>query len=434
VVVRNKWFAGWVACLLVLTLALPLWRQFGMNTSLTIDAASGFAVAAYDDREMGGASVATLRTVDHASVMTCDLRLGYAWPYCNLSITLGDVPHGVDLSRYDSVVLDITARGTQPAPVVVYLRNYNAAYYQPGNSDTLKTNTLEYTPDHGDAAFTTPLANFHVATWWIQQYHVPARDARPDLGDVVAIDVATGTALGPGRYTIALRSIVFHGKWLSEVELLTFIVALWFATAMLYLADGLWRALRAAHAASTGRRELERANATLKREREALAQVASHDPLTRLYNRDGFATRLKTLAASDARHGRVSLIFMDVDHFKDVNDRHGHDVGDECLRTLSRLVRRHIRDEDVLCRWGGEEFVLACAGASLEVAATSAERLRGILEGAEWPNGLTLTCSFGVAQMLSGESLTAALKRADAALYAAKRAGRNCVRIAALRA
>lgn len=428
---RNKWFAGWVVCLLVLTVALPLWRQLGMNTSLKVDGAGGFPVDVFDDREMGGASVATLRDVDHASVMTCHLKLGYAWPYCNFSITLGTAPKGINLSRFDSVTLDIAAHGPVPVPVVVYLRNYNTAYFRRGQSDTLKANTLEYTPAGGDAAFTTPLSNVHVATWWIQQYHVPARNAGPDLRNVVAIDIATGTNLGPGTYTIGVRSIVFYGKWLNEVELLTLLVALWFATAMLYLIGVLWQALRAAHAASTGKRELERANAQLVREQQALKVVASHDPLTRLYNRDGFASRVDAMVAEvGARHGRLSLVFMDVDHFKDVNDQHGHDTGDECLRLLARLVRRHIRDEDVLCRWGGEEFVLACSSTSLEVAASSAERLRGILEAADWPQDIRLTCSFGVAQMLPGESLGAVLKRADNALYAAKRAGRNCVRIA----
>ncbi len=432
---RNKWSAGWVACLLVLTLALPLWRHFGMNTSLRIDPASGLPIDVFDDREMGGASVATLREVDHAWVLTCALKLGYAWPYCNVSIKLGTVPHGIDLSRFASVVLDVSASGTLPVPVVVYLRNYDAAYFKPGNPDTLKANTLEYTPEGEGAAFTTPIANFHVATWWIQQYRVEGRNARPDLSNVISLDVATGTLLGPGRYAIVIRSITFHGKWLSQVELLTLIVAMWFATAIVYLAAGLWQALRAAHVASSGRRELERANAALKLERHALEVVASHDPLTRLYNRDGFAARIKASeAAADARRGHLALIFMDIDHFKHVNDQHGHATGDECLQTLSRLVRRHIRDEDVLCRWGGEEFVLACSSASLDVAAASAERLRLILEAAAWPGGISLTCSFGVAQVLPGEGLGAALKRADEALYAAKRAGRNCVRAAAQRA
>lgn len=236
--VRNKGLVGWVLCLLVLTVALPLWRHFGMNTSLRVDGAGPYPVDVYDDRELGGASEASVAVADHASVMTCRIELGYAWPYCNISITLGMVPHGVSLSRFDWVKLDIQAHGPTPLPVVVYLRNFDPAYYQPGSSDTLKVNTLEYAPANGEEPFTTSLANFHVATWWIQQFQVSAEHARPDLGNVVAIDIGTGNNVAPGLYTIGVRSIVFYGKWISEVELLALLVALWSLTAMVSVVAG----------------------------------------------------------------------------------------------------------------------------------------------------------------------------------------------------
>jgi diguanylate cyclase (GGDEF)-like protein len=432
--VRNKGFVGWVLCLLMLTVALPLWRHFGMNTSLRVDGAGRYPVAVYDDRELGGASEASVAVADHAFVITCRIRLGYAWPYCNVSITLGTVPHGVSLSRFDSVKLDIQAHGPAPMPVTVYLRNFDPAYYQPGSSDTLKVNMLEYAPANGEEPFTTPLANFHVATWWIQQFRVPAEYARPDLRNVVAIDIGTGGNVAPGLYTIGVRSIVFYGKWISEVELLTLLVALWSLTAMVSLVAGFREARRAAVVASSGRRELERINAALERERQALSVVANQDPLTRLYNRAGLRNRLALLRAEvDAQQRSLSVIFMDVDHFKKINDAHGHEAGDECLRGLARLVNANVREQDVLCRWGGEEFVLACDGATLEVAAARAERLRVAIEQAEWPRGIGVTCSFGVAQMVPGENLRELLKRADDALYAAKRAGRNAVRVAVAR-
>lgn len=429
--VRNKGFVGWVLCLLVLTVALPLWRHFGMDTSLRVDGAGSYPVAVFDDRELGGASEASVAVAGHASVITCRIELGYAWPYCNVSITLGKVPEGVSLSRFDSVKLDIRAQGPAPMPVVVYLRNFDPAYYQPGSSDTLKVNMLEYAPANGDEPFTTSLANFHVATWWIQQFQVPAEHARPDLRNVVAIDIGTGSNVGPGLYTIGVRSIEFYGKWISEIELLTLLVVLWSVTAMVYLVEGFRDARRAAMVASSGRRELERRNEALERERQALTIVANRDPLTRLYNRAGLRNRLALLRAQvDAQHRHLSVMFMDVDHFKEINDVHGHEVGDECLRGLARLASANVREQDVLCRWGGEEFVLACDGAALEVAATRAERLRVAIEQAEWPQGIRVTCSFGVAQMVPGENLRELLKRADDALYAAKRAGRNCVRVA----
>lgn len=272
---RNKGFVGWVLCLLMLTVALPLWRHFGMNTSLRVDGAGRYPVAVYDDRELGGASEASVAVANHASVITCRIKPGYAWPYCNVSITLGTVPHGVSLSRFDSVKLDIQAHGPAPMPVTVYLRNFDPAYYRPGSSDTLKVNMLEYAPANGEEPFTTPLANFHVATWWIQQVRVPAEYARPDLRNVVAIDIGTGGNVAPGLYTIGVRSIVFYGKWISEVELLTLLVALWSLTAMVSLVAGFREARRAAVVASSGRRELERINAALERERQALSVVAN---------------------------------------------------------------------------------------------------------------------------------------------------------------
>lgn len=432
---RNKWLVGWVFCLLVLSVALPLWRHFGMNTSLRVDGAGPYPVDVSDDRELGGASAASVVVAGHAPVITCRIELGYAWPYCSVGITLGKAPHGVDLSRFDSVKLDIRAHGPAPIPVVVYLRNVDPAYYRPGSFDTLKVNMLEYAPANGDEPFTTPLANFHVATWWIQQFRVPAAHARPDLGNVVAINVGTGSNVGQGLYTIGVRSIEFYGKWISQVELLALLVALWSVTAIVYLVAGFREARRAAVVASSGRRELERMNAALERERQALAIVANHDPLTRLYNRAGLRNRLALLrAAVDAQHRHLSVMFMDVDHFKRINDAHGHPVGDECLRGLAQLVDANVREQDVLCRWGGEEFVLACDGARLGVAAARAEHLRVVIEQAGWPQGVGMTCSFGVAEMVPGESMRDLLKRADEAMYAAKRAGRNCVRVAVARA
>lgn len=431
---RNKWLVGWVFCLLALTVALPLWRHFGMDTSLRLDGAGPYPVGVADDRALGGASEASLATSGGAAVLTCRIGLGYARPYCSVGITLGKIPDGISLTRFDSVKLDIQARGPAPVPVVVSLRNFDPAYYRPGGFDTLKVNMLEYTPANGGEPFTTPLANFHVATWWIQQFRVPAAQARPDLRNIVAIDIGTGSNVGPGVYTIGVRSIVFYGKWISQVQLLTLLVALWSVTAMVYLVAGFREARRAALVASSGRRELERMNAALERERQALAIVANHDPLTRLYNRAGLRNRLALLRAEvDAQHRHLSVMFIDVDHFKEINDAYGHEAGDECLRGLARLVDANIREQDVLCRWGGEEFVLACDGAKLGVAAARAEYLRVVIEQAQWPQGIGVSCSFGVAAMAPGESLRDLLKRADEALYAAKRAGRNCVRVAVAR-
>src|SRR5699024_11125937 len=140
-----------------------------------------------------------------------------------------------------------------------------------------------------------PLANFHVATWWIQEYHVPLQHARPDLGNVVSLDVATSFDAMPGVYTIGVRSIVFYGKWISQTAMLVGLVMLWWATAMVYLMVRFWRVRRVAFAAVAGRRKLQHENVALTRERQQLERVASHDPLTKVFNRAGFRPRLVSM-------------------------------------------------------------------------------------------------------------------------------------------
>lgn len=429
-----KWFKLCVVCLLVLTVALPVWHRFGMRTSFTVDGVGHYPVRTYDDRARGGASVASLERIGHVAVMHCKLAVGYKAPYCAIHISLGDGAKGIDLSRFDTVTLDIAsyrADTRRASQVTVYLRDYNPAYANLSRPDTFKANTYQYTPLDGDQPLSVPLANFHVASWWVQNYHVPLAYARPSLRNIVALDVTTGDWLVPGNYAIAVHSIRFSGKWLTRDALLALLVGLWFVAAMAYLVGSAWQARRAASAATAGRRELERINARLASQRDELRSAANHDELTGAYNRMGLHARLAPgMARSGASPRVLTVVFMDVDRFKAVNDHFGHAVGDACLKHLATLITRHIRANDLFARWGGEEFLLACVGQRLAPTAEFAERLRALIAGFAWPTGVALSCSFGVAELEPDEVFEDLLRRADAALYAAKRDGRNCVRVA----
>ena len=121
---------------------------------------------------------------------------------------------------------------------------------------------------------------------------------------------------------------------------------------------------------------------------------------------------------------------LDIDHFKHVNDEHGHAVGDDVLRTFSREAMAAVRTIDVLGRWGGEEFVLLLTDAKLPVARQAVERLRSQIESMVVFGGrkaVSITLSAGVAENGAGEPGTVTLQRADTALYRAKAEGRNCV-------
>jgi diguanylate cyclase len=170
-------------------------------------------------------------------------------------------------------------------------------------------------------------------------------------------------------------------------------------------------------------REMQRRVAALQAERARMQALAERDPLTGLYNRRAAEAHLATLHRDAAR---TELILFDIDHFKSINDRHGHGVGDSVLCEVAARCGDHLGDRGVLARWGGEEFlVLADAAADGAVA----EALRGaIAEPGIGPVG-RVTASFGCTRLRAGEDTRAALQRADEALYEAKRGGRDRVAV-----
>lgn len=152
------------------------------------------------------------------------------------------------------------------------------------------------------------------------------------------------------------------------------------------------------------------------------------DPLTGVVNRRGLDTAIEKLMEAAQN---VAVVMVDVDNFKSVNDKHGHAVGDEVLKTITGLIMAEARREDVVARMGGEEFVILLPETGLDPARRFAERLRSAVEQAHFDNVGNLTISLGVAcYPAHGADVNDSLVLADAALYRAKAAGRNCVHLA----
>jgi len=162
------------------------------------------------------------------------------------------------------------------------------------------------------------------------------------------------------------------------------------------------------------------------RQREQLLVLATKDPLTGTGNRRGLDAKLADVVNAYRRTGAPSsLVLIDLDHFKKVNDVHGHAVGDQILKRVTQIIDMRIRVTDSLYRIGGEEFVLVLEGADLDRAAYLAEQLRTLVDANELVPDQTVTISLGVAELRKGEIGNDWLHRADEALYRAKDDGRN---------
>jgi diguanylate cyclase (GGDEF)-like protein/PAS domain S-box-containing protein len=165
---------------------------------------------------------------------------------------------------------------------------------------------------------------------------------------------------------------------------------------------------------------------------EQLRLDAIHDPLTGLYNRRQLLLELDRELASARRHGYpLSFGFCDVDHFKQVNDAHGHPSGDRVLRTVAEALRRHLRVGDIAGRYGGDEFCVIFPHTQASRAVLVTERIRRSLEATTFsrPEGqhFRVSATFGVADLAEGQTDAATLiEHADSALYKAKKLGRNC--------
>ncbi len=169
---------------------------------------------------------------------------------------------------------------------------------------------------------------------------------------------------------------------------------------------------------------------------DELRRGSQHDDLTGLGNRRLLRIRLEDELHRAQRFDQaVSVLAIDIDHFKALNDRHGHPTGDASLRKLAGLMTRNLRRIDTIARIGGEEFVVLLPRTSLAEAAQVGDKIRSLVEQTEFPGGDgqpggTLTISVGVAALRPGETGADLLARADTALYEAKDEGRNCVVIA----
>lgn len=417
--------------LVVITIIALVFRVPLLETRFVIDPQSEGLRLALDSDVQDGGNTQT-RWLDRDKLAwECVLGDAYPYPFCGMQIYFSDTHmQGIDLTHYTHINLDLAYEGSAQS-FRLFLRNSNPAYTKPDEIRSTKFNMIELDTRKGPIYDNIRLSYFRVADWWLRLYDLDLSQSQEEFSNVGLIEIQTGTGLTEGAHRLTLNRLELVGVRISVENFYLGIIVLWLTAILLYLAVRIRTLTMAVQLGKQKQAELTEINALLDQRSRTLEEKIKLDPLTGAYNRAGIEDSLaEAFILWKQQQKPLSLLLFDVDHFKVVNDTHGHAVGDRVLQELSALISGNIRGEDHFARWGGEEFILVSSNTGETNAVDMAEKLRKLIASQRFAGGLEMTVSIGVAQIREGETLEALFNRADTALYQAKTAGRNRVMVA----
>lgn len=423
---RHKFYNILLISLIAITCITMLLQVFALERTLLVSPGSNENITVITDESLNGQSTAKLTVEKEKWLLDCYIQESeYRWPFCEISLKFFDnnssyIDQGIDLSSFSSIHIKARYLNNSNIGIRFNLRSFNPEYSHINNDQTWKYVGIEYWPNDNSLTTKIPMKSLQVATWWLIEQKIPIEFSAPEFNKVMVIEVATGNNIKSGHYLLELESIMFTGKFYSNSQVYFVIIILWVLAAIFALILNLKDSRNRLSATRQKAVELQKLNQLLNVETKVLKDKAERDPLTGALNRSGikavFTLELKIL----------SLIFIDIDHFKTINDIHGHLIGDEILKEFVKTISENCRNTDFIARWGGEEFLLVCPNTVLSDAYELAQTLRKIIDEKTWVNQIKLTSSFGVAQR-GDESSSDFIERTDKALYDAKVRGRNQV-------
>lgn len=422
VISRTEALLGMLACISVILILMP---KHWISKTMEIYP-HDYKITIGSDSYSGGNSIA--RWVDEGQqIWECELHNQFSTPYCSMQVALIDEHwRGLNLKEFNDMTIWLDYEGPGDH-VRVYLRNRHPDYFIMGDDTTTKYNFVEIPINDLNTGLTVHMSDFGVADWWLAQKKIPLKNSHSQFNDVVFLEIQTGSQSFSGTHRYKLKKVMWRGNLMPEEALYRGIVLFWSIFIFILL---LVRVIHLKMELSRNQRhqeELRSINKLLNLQNKQFEDLAKSDPLTGLLNRIGIRDALYEGLNDWKSHRKpFSFVLVDIDHFKKVNDAHGHDVGDIILKGTAELFQENVRRSDFLARWGGEEFILVCPDTNLEQAHIVAELLRKKLEQAEMSDGIKVTASFGVST-LSQPDLDILFKNADLALYDAKNLGRNKV-------
>lgn len=382
---------------------------------------------------MPDGSVTSEWTRDDHSQWRCQYPENFAGNYfaCTLTLDLSkSATEGLNLSEYSQLNLTMDYQGSANK-IRIAIRNYDSTYSAPNDGNSTKFNAIQIHTQELNKEIHLALSSFSVADWWLGQYNIPLAKSQPELNNAMAITLDFAERLKPGIHLLTLNKLELQGEWISTEHWYLAILSIWMAGIFIYAIRRLFELNAQTKHDIQIINQLSNTNEQLKEETSKFRRLSTVDPLTQTYNRFGIDQIVASMAGQDHTNSsdkrNYSLIVIDIDHFKQVNDQHGHDTGDKVLQHVASTIQQHLGTGDYVGRWGGEEFVVIMPEADKIAAMGLAEIIRTAISNspckADTP--LSVTASFGIGQQHPNEDFASCFKRTDNALYKAKEQGRN---------
>lgn len=355
---------------------------------------------------------------------------------CSFNILLTQDPRfGVDLSGYNRILVKIRYQGDNNR-IRFYVRNFNPKYSRVEDPNSTKFNSLKANVSDIENSSIFKIDELNVADWWLNQYQIERSDAARDVSNAVVLGIDFEEMLMLGEHRIEVLQLDLEGEWISQSQWYLFILGCWLFGILVYSLNQLRILKQQSKQDSQQIYQLNVQNRKLLKQSDEFRRLSTVDPLTQTFNRFGIhqiINRLLETTLQDPETPCFTLMLIDIDYFKRINDRRGHDAGDRVLETVSQIILQRVRGGDFVGRWGGEEFLVILPDTKKEFSLALAEKIRLVIYDTifEAQHPLNVTASFGIAEHKPGEDFATTFKRVDTALYAAKNQGRNCCVMAA---
>lgn len=382
----------------------------------------------YADTNSAGESMVQWTDFDGLA-WECDIENDGKAHGCGFNMYLGGGlgTTGIDLSSYRTINVALDYEGGDQW-LRFSLRNYEPGFSDINEMQTIKFNNVQVPVKYVNGELILSMSEFAVAEWWITQFKVPRENALPNFRNTIAFGIDTGYPSAPGKHRFKLNKVEFVGEWVAREDWYLGILVFWLSAIMFMGSMNLAKLTKEIRLEHQRLERLANKNAQLEQETDKYKKLSMVDPLTGVLNRQGLSEYIDQYFSKDTAK-LVSLVVIDIDYFKKINDSLGHDGGDLVLKKVADLIKSHTRQSDQVARWGGEEFVLVLPDTNLEGAFIFAEKLRALIAAVRFEHfpELRVTISLGVGASDGTIPFHELFRSVDIALYEAKAQGRDRV-------